>query len=365
MDDDVKIIRRLLRDLRSDQDSWKDYDDSIVSYLNIPQQKKIAMERNPFADSESVAQLIGIRDHKIIGGVCVLPLEFVADGKVLTTSTGSHTLVAEEYRKTCLGIDLYQTTPKLSSDKICMRVGISHLALKVVTLLRRSVFTFTQFRYVRKSSFVIGENRMRQPLWKIVTVIADVIFMLQRLVVGWWVAIKLAGLKISEVSIDDAAQIDEIVRLVAADRHRFRQNVTAGWLKWVYENDFHDVKKSDKHIYSVHKDGRMVGFFMTRLSSDGMKGRIIEWQLDDLHLKLEPWILLYAAKLLAKKAAIVLLSVDCVDTIRAFQRLGIFRCPSQYAALACTKESPLRKCDGYKEQSNWRLRPGMGDAAFY
>ena len=52
------------------------------------------------------------------------------------------------------------------------------------------------------------------------------------------------------------------------------------------------------------------------------------------------------------------------SVIKVLARL-LPRMPEQAATVHVRDGSPLEKHEGWRDQSNWRIRPIMGDCAFY
>ena len=138
------------------------------------------------------------------------------------------------------------------------------------------------------------------------------------------------------------------------------------FLKWVLENDFDPVELADKRLWRVSVKDKVMGFVMTRVSNMGARVRVVEWQAVPGEEKEIPWMILAAAfKALGGHSAVVI-SVDSNDKglVSTLRRL-LPRLPDQAATVNVSAGSPLERHEGWKDQANWRIRPIMGDCAFY
>ena len=338
----------------------------LNSYLCFTPEKVRAFEDNPYLRSSNVpAQIIGVSDCKIIGAVGVFPLRVWADEQQYEACACPLIHVHPDYRKTLYGIDLSNATVSVSADKITVNCGLSHMSAKMNKLTKTPVFPLRQFVYVKRSRVFFME-RIPRLLRLFVLPLMDCVFACHRMVVSLAVAIKTRGWRFEQIGVEDGAAIGEFCELVRNDPHRFREHIGPEWVHWVLTNDFFPLDMADKRLYRVRKDNETMGFFITRLTSRGSRGRIIEWQMKPEHEGMLPWMMMWAAKMLVKKAdaSIVALGEDEHDAIRTLKHL-LLPFPNQHAVIGAHKTSPLRQHDGWREAKNWRIRPAMGDGCFY
>ena len=251
----------------------------------------------------------------------------------------------------------------LCTDGIALSCGMSDMSRRLVKFLGQKVFLVPRHILIRRTR-EFTSYRKPKLLWKMLSGLMDVIFAFQRWIVAMLVAVKLRGLTIKEILSKDEKALAECARLVASDTHRFRENVNVAWLKWTLENDFRSLEKANKHCYGVYCGEALVAFWISRTDGLAARGRLIEWQVRSDFAKLQPWILLKGALMIASKCNIVMLDTDDIPCNRAFRRLGLLAIPGQVCAIGAAQASPLRKHEGFEEQSNWRLRMSMADAKF-
>lgn len=361
MAETVELWERKVGELEHlDSSRWDALDDSLISYLKLSSAKTATMLSSPYASEDATAQIIGVMGGAVIGGMCIHPMQVIADGKTYAIVSASNTLVAESRRDTCLGADFYRMLPSLSPDGISIRSGISRKGYLMCKAVRHTIFCFTDFLYIRRSRHCLFKwyKRMLAPF-------ADMVFWLQRVVCNIVVRKRLKRFAVREVPHDDEL-LRHLAALVAKDSHRFRENISEEWLKWVMANDFFDVGKAGKRIYGVYDmDGSLVGFCMAKIACDWRSAMIVEWQFAEDFEWMEPWVLLDVSRQISKEVEVVRMRVSSKECLHEYGRLHLFRNGEQYAVIGTTKQSPLRKHEGYKEVSNWRLRPGMADVPFY
>ncbi len=362
--DDVQTYYRTVDELSS-HGRFASLED-LNAYLDFSPEKVRTFEQNPYLKTkQTTAQILGVTDGKIIGAVGVFPLHVWADGKDYEACACPLIHVHPDYRKTLYGIDLSKATATISADKMTINCGLSHMSAKMNKLFKTPVFPLRQFAYVKRSRLFFGQRIPRVLHW-LVLPLMDVAFAVHRCLVAIAVGIKTRKWAIEQIGLDDKTSIQQYCELVKDDSHRFREHIGPEWVEWVLTNDFFPLEVADKRLYKVSLKGQTVGFFMTRLTEQGARGRIIEWQIVSGFEKLLPWMLMRAAKMLLRKAdaSIVAVGEDEHDAIRTLKH-WLLPFPNQHAVIGAHKTSPLRQHDGWREAKNWRVRPAMGDGCFY
>lgn len=359
------ILYRKVGELAS-LEGWSQYED-LDCYLKMTPAKVKTYQSNPYLENglDDVAQVLGVMDGAVIGGQSPIAMPIIASGEKIVACGASRLWVNPKYRKTGIALELIEQVTKVPSGHVCVNAGLSFQARKVYAMMGYGVFPLSQFGYIRKSdSFV--ENHFRNFMKTCVAAFANAIFGVQRCVIQLLARIKTRGFLIETVSVDDDSMVEMFSKMIASDRHAFRADIDARWFKWVSSNDFNDVSKAAYRLYAIKKNGSQVGFFFTRLSSGGKEGRIIEWQMLDPFNKSEGWLMLRVAERLCRQGAhFVTLSVPAGNLATLFGKLHIRAFSPQVVVVASAEDSPIRLHKGYDGAANWRLRPSMGDAAFF
>lgn len=336
-----------------------------TAYAALHPSKIRTIRDNPFLTSENeCGQLLGVVGETIIGGVCPLPLEVVADGRVYSAMCGSSLAVMKEFRCSGYGMDVLDKYRAISKDKIDINSGLSEDSERLCKLLGKAVFPFYRRVLIRR----VGHfTSYRKPilLWRGLTPFLNGLFFLHRACIKGILAGRFRGYRIREIHPEDHQMLEMCVGLVSADPHRFRQNVTIEWLRWVLKNEFRPVEKANKRLFGVTKNGRLVAFWLSKTDSGGEVGRIIEWQVAEGYEWMEHLILLKAGIELLKVADVVTIDLDSEATYGILSRYLLPSMKGQTCVVDADESSPLQNHKGFKERKNWRIRPGWGDAAFY
>lgn len=336
-----------------------------ADYAKLHPSKALAIKNNPFvkADTEC-GQLLGICESTIIGGICPIPLEVVADGNVYSAMCGSSLMVVPEARSTGYGIDILDKMRDLSEDGIDVYCGLSADSRRLLKLLGRNLFP-VQRRLMIRCSREFTNHRKPLAVWRMASYIFDAAFFVHRVPIRVLVAWKMRGLKVRQIEATDSSTLDLCAKMVEQDKHRFRQNITVEWLRWALTNEFRPIEKANKRLYGVYRGDILVAFWISKTDSHGDRGRIIEWQVSEDWAALEPWILLKAALTLLPLCNVVNLDTDNEVSNRLFKKLGFLQVPGQVCGVGADDGSRLKTHAGWSEQRNWRVRMSMADAAFW
>ena len=334
----------------------------------FPPAKVKAYQNNPaLKDPEGLAQLVGLVDGRVVGGLCPFPVQVIADGKPYLGGSGSVFWVEPEYRKTGLAIDLFEAEWPAQSDKISIGCGISHQARPFYRLMGYTTFTFQRVLWIRRSR---GYLQSKLKGW----VRAPGCFLLDRLLdaYGFWIRcagrILNASWSVQRVLPDEYDKLMLVEEMVKQDTHRFREDHNAAWFKWLLENNYRGESQRQL-LYLAYKGGGLVGFFML-LVQDSQQGsneacvRIIEWGCHAGFEKLEPQLLLQAFLTLGRGMDFVALECAEQESICFLRRLGLIVHGDGVMVIKALDDSPLLRHAGYDLQRNWRMRPANGDHGF-
>lgn len=319
---------------------------------------------NPFLRGpEQVAQTLGIVAGRIVGGVCSFPRQIIADGTVYETSANPGLFVHPDFRKTGLALDLIERCWNRSKDHIALDFYVSPQARGVVRMMGGAVFDIAQYAIIRKSSKIIG-SRMRKWAKVLVAPLLDLVFAIHRCLLLAVVSVKTWSWRFQLADDDDS--LAEFSSLIANDQHRFRENMPPDCLKWILNHDFLPLDKANKHLWRVVKAGQTIGFVLTRVTLDGgSRVRILEWQMTAGNELLMPWLLLKAALRSLGQNAAAIISVGASESAARVFKWILPPISVQASTVGVGDESPLEKHMGWRDQRNWRIRPAMGDCAFY
>ena len=340
--------------------------EDLNAYLDFPKEKVAAFQNNPYLTSGQVtAQMLGVVDGKIMGAIGSFPFHIIADQKCYEVCACPLIHVHPAYRRTMYGAELSQKTVDLPTDKATLNYGLSEKSARLNRYLGAPIFDIRQFAYVKRSRHFFKQRLPKTVSW-FVCPMMDLAFWLHRVFVGIVVWLRTFRWKIERVDVNDEESLRSFCNMVATDEHHFREQIEPKWIQWVLMNDFFPSAMADKKLYCVKVKGKAIGYFMTRRSEHGARGRILEWQTVKGSESAIPWMLIRAAKLLIRNTDAVVVSVGAEENavIKVLKKL-LIPFTSQYAIVGAREDSPLRAHDGWDQAVNWRVRPAMGDGCFY
>ena len=243
--------------------------------------------------------------------------------------------------------------------------GLTEKSARLCRYLNAHLFDIKQFAFVKRSRHFFRQRLPKEVSWYLCPMM-DIAFGLHRVFINVIVWFRTFWWKIERVEVDDEEAFCSFCNMVAADEHRFREQIEPRWIRWVLTNDFFPSEMADKRLYRVNVKGKTIGYFMTRRSVKGARGRILEWQTVKGAESAIPWILLRAAKILIRNTDAVVVSVGADESavIKVLKRL-LIPFTTQHAVVGAREDSPLRMHEGWDQAVNWRIRPAMGDGCFY
>ena len=340
--------------------------EDLNAYLDFPKEKVAVFQNNPYLSSGQVAaQILGVVDGKIIGAEGSFPFHIVAGQKGYEVCACPLSHVHPDYRRTGYGIEMAQKTVDLPADKATLNYGLSEKSARLNRYFGTPVFDVRQFAYVKRSRHFFKQRLPKAVGWFLCPLM-DVAFGLHRALVNVVVWFHTLRWKIEQVDVGDKEAIQQFCDLIATDEHRFREDMDPKGISWILTNDFFPATMADKKLYHVKIKDHVIGYFMTRRSEHGARGRILEWQTVKGEESAIPWMLMRAAKLLIRYTDAVVVSVGAEEKtiIKVLKKL-LVPFTTQHAVVGAREDSPLRTHEGWDQAVNWRIRPAMGDGCFY
>lgn len=362
--EEVQTYYRTVDELSS-HGRFAEFED-LNAYLDFPKEKVEVFRNNPYLSSGQVtAQILGVTDGKIIGAVGMFPFHVIADKTCYEVCGCPLTHVHPDYRRTMYGVELALKTVDVSADRATLNYGLSKQSARLNRFLKAPLFDIRQFTYVKRSRVFFAQRLPKTVGW-ILCPMMDMVFGLHRTLVNIVVWFRTFRWKIERVDVEDEESIQHFCDMVTTDEHRFREDMDSKGIQWILTNDFFPSAMADKRLYRVSVKGKTIGYFMTRRSEHGKRGRILEWQTEKGAESAIPWMLMCAAKLLIQNTEAVVVSVGAEEKaiIKVLKKL-LVPFTTQHAVVGAREDSPLRSHDGWDQAVNWRIRPAMGDGCFY
>lgn len=355
----VTTIQRTVNDLRRDLrlDALEDPD----SFCVFNESRIKAFEDNPFLKSkDEIAQLVGVVDNRVIGGIAIIPLEYSIDGKRVTGVTGNWLYVNPEYRMTMYSARVMALLPTLYPFGIGTGGAIVDTAEQIERSLGYSVFNPVDFSYTRIANGFL-ERRLPALLALILSVPFNVALWAQRRLADLVSWCRTCSYKLVDLDHNDDAILNKISEFIENDGHRFKEVHDVRWLKWVLSHDTVDYKSDKRRLIGLVQGSELVGFFMVNFYSHYC--RIVEWQVPDKVEKKTAYFLLRVARRCLGNKNHASIVVDDEDSNRALSRFGFFKKSCGASSVMIAKRMPASEIEGLSNHGLWRTRPAFADAA--
>lgn len=364
----LQIVTRTVREVKEGE-SFAAFSDPL-NLLRFDGCKARAYERNPYLpNGDTICQLFGVKDSVIVGRRNSFPARFVADGIVYNCRISGSVYVDLGSRSSLLGITLLSKALKLPDGELNINCGLSPVNRKFYKLAGASMFRMVNFDVGgRWNKFYKGthfKGWRRFAAWGVSVIITTFNFLNEGLL-GWWKFRGLPVWSVREISPFDSGFLRRSCDLVKTDCHKYREEITPDWIRWTLTNDFHSATCSAKQMFGVYDRDRFVGFALTRSSSEWMRKKIYEWQLDPAYEEFEAEFLSLIARQLVTLGSSVSIMVSC-DQTETIKKLAsrFAMAGDDYAVVTIRSDSKFKSFEGICAQQNWRVRPGMGDACLW
>jgi hypothetical protein len=333
-----------------------------------------ALLANPFVTSPEMAcQKIGYVDGKAGGTVIVFPLLIKADGRVCRTGSGSLTVVDQWARKYGLGFAMSDTGHKDdgSETEIGEGAGLSQIAVKVHRFLEYTVFEYPRFIVLWKGRAVV-ERFVNGRRAKILQWLIDPCICVYGLFLSAMTRFKLRDFEVVSVEGDDDTGIAAIESLIDLDGHRFSEVHDKRWIKWHLNHSFSKHGPAKAFLVRRRSDGIPVAFYMTKrrfheqASGRGFRnvwlGSIIEWGCLSGFENVQKWAIVSAVVSMRKDTDAVEFATNDRSLQKFVRRFGWRQVGcANFCFKIVEGVADLAGNPAIIEQSNWRLRPAMGD----
>lgn len=364
MKEEVKA-RRL-----SESDFYQGVEVGRDDLLYVTEARRRAFAANPYLGEENpVFQWVGFVDGKPAGFNCIMPIHVCVDGRELRSTTGSSLNVADWARKSNLGLILPAKGVELTGmDGIAIAASCSQMAIPVHRINGYKYFFIPRYIALWKSRCVV-ERKLGGLFAKIVSCCVDLVIVLYAMALGLVRSCLLRGLKVHEVVAEDATALEQVAALVAADEHRFRECHDAKWFKWHLTNSFSEDGPCRLRV--LEDSGRIVGFVMYKrrfhkqASSRGFRnvwlGSVVEWQVVPGYERGLKGMILHTVLKLRRNCDAVEFPTDDPSLGSFVRRLGWRRVGEANVGIKVWKAFPFFGDKSVFDQTDWRIRPAMGD----
>lgn len=299
-------------------------------------------------------ELVGLHNGVEAGREVMLPLAIRAKGRTYPVVAGANLFVDPAHRKSNLGMLLPEAMREASPSGVAVAGAVSRQAQPVYEFLG-----FAKFKMPRRAIPLHGRRHFG--------ILIGVAIAAYRMLLSAVTAFKTRDLALTPVDPADAATVHAVAELIAADRHPYCEVHDERWIRRQMSESF--TGEHPLEMVSVRKDGRIVGFVMTKVRrratlrnlKDVRHGMVVEWQFAEACEALSGWLLVKAALGLRDRADIVEVATDDGKVGGLLRRLGWRPVDYENFMIGTTERSPLAGDGEMRKAENWRLRPAMGD----
>ena len=365
-----EIFSRRLDEL----DSFGGEEIGLGHFLYVSPERRKAFQDNPYLESQNdICEWVGYADGKPAGFNYSFPIRVWADGKSYRSTTGSCLNVEEWARKTDLGLILPAKGVELTGkDGIAIAAACSQMAIPLHKINGYRYFFMPRYIALWKSRSVV-ESLMPRWLACLVAPMANAFLWMYRTVLRVMVACKMLRYRTEEVADDDEKTMQEMAEIVASDTRRFREDHDSRWFKWHLTCSFSPNGPCKGFVLKENRTGAVVAFalakrrFHEKASHRGFRNvwlaSIMEWGCVPGREQLLKWFLASIALRYAGSCDATEFATDDTQLGAFVRKLGWRQVGEANVGVKVMKNFPSWGDSAIKEQSNWRIRPGMGDNA--
>lgn len=343
-------------------------------FLYVSPERRKAFLENPYLESPNdICEWVGFADGKAAGFNYSFPIRVWADGKSYRGTTGSCLNVQEWARKTDLGLILPAKGVEITGkDGIAIAAACSQMAIPLHKINGYRYFFMPRYIALWKSRSVVESIAPRWVAWLLVP-IANAALWLYKISLRAVVFFKMSRYRMEDVGADDVDAVQKMAEIVASDPHRFREDHDVAWFKWHLTCSFSKDGPCRGSLLKDKKMGDVVAFalakrrFHAKASHRGFRdvwlASIMEWGCVPGHEKELRWFLVSVALRYGGICDATEFATDDSKMGAFVRRLGWRQVGDANVGVKVMKNFPFFGDSAVKEQSNWRIRPGMGDNA--
>lgn len=340
-----------------------DHDDFGLA-AGLTETRKKAFFSNPNLVDYSQGLLNLIRVDGIVAGRSMsFETKIKIDDTISPALSGSTLDVPEGYRHTGVGADLFYYFSKGTSYRYNICSGISSMALPMYSALKYNIIAFPRMMLLCDVSPLIKAYGIHGLFGKLITTFINLPiklfnkyhFLKSRALIKKFVVKK-------EVTIPD--WVDEIV---LNDCHKYMEVHDKAWLQWNLDNNFKGDVQDIQSFYSISKEGKPLGFFMTKERyreeaggklKDFVLGAIVEWGITSGCDSLSETIInKMALSTFTQNVGIIEFATSDIRVCAAMRKWGFVHHGDAHIALRDKK----KECKDAKNIDLWRVRYGYAD----
>ena len=283
---------------------------------------------------------------------------------IIYAYSGSGFEVVEQYRKEGVGGYIVGDEQQMKGRNPGLAAGISDDAIPLFRRLKYIVFEYPRLMQINDAKPLLAKYGLKGfPLCIIskgCNILLHSYYGLVRLFSS-----RFNGYQVKQVNVVP----DWIDDIVLNDGHKYAEVHDHQWLQWCLDNKFTDDPRDGQRFFAVHKEGKPIGFFMTKERyRDEVKGlrnvvmeSLVEWGVvKDSTLK-EIDLCRMALNHFHKNVTFIQMSSNDGYTIKKLKQMGFIHHGDNRIMFKDRKKIYIDASD----ESLWRLRLGYADLILF
>ena len=329
--------------------------------------KMDVLMKNPYLEDYNQPLLLYVLVDGVLAGFDLsFPTRIRINGVVNNCWGGSSLYVHDNYRNHAIGAQILMYKMKQHPCDYTLSAGISKMALPLQKKMKSKCFEYPLLWQPRNVNFLFQMMKFNKGFSFFFSFISSLFF---RPVIGFynW----LSKRNTSDYSINEITDVpDWIQSVVENDEHKYAEYHGKEWFEWSLKNNFQLSDSDNQHLYSVVKDGKPHGFFMTKERTESVPeknitkvtfGTICEWGIVDGSPLNEYDIVRMSLSTYSKNVDIIeVTTADSVIPLKIKKYFFFNHGTTNFAFRDYTKQ-----CDDAADPTLWRYRRSFSDVVFY
>ncbi len=277
--------------------------------------------------------------------------------------SGSTLDVPEDYRHSGIGADLFYFFSQGTAYQYNICSGISDMALPLYKALKYKILEFPRMMLLCDSKPIVESYGIKGILGGMVSSLVNIPIKFVNGLHKWQSKKIVKKFEIKKETVIP----DWVDDMVLNDGHKYMEVHDKAWLQWNLDYNFKGDKEDIQSFYSIYKDGRPQGFFMTKERyraeaggklKDFVLGAIVEWGISkDCDTLSEAMINKMALSTFTDNVGIIEFATADNDTCRQMKRWGFIHHGFAHIAFKDKKKA----CKDAGDIELWRVRYGYAD----
>jgi len=247
--------------------------DELNVISGISKARHSAFLSNPNLNSlEDTAVILTFIDDVAIGRITIYPTRMMIDGNIENVMGASDLHVDEAYRHDAAGTDLMLYPILDKKYRYVLYAGASPQALPIYKKLKYQILEYPRSMQLRNSRCILESKGLNGFVLKVASSIVNIPLK----------AISVWN-KFSSIRISSKYQIEKVTTvpkwvddIFLKDNHKYKEVHDHIWLQWNLNYHFTDFKENIQSFYTIKKNGKYIGYFMTKERYRDIAGGVLK-----------------------------------------------------------------------------------------